>query len=380
IPSKALLRPLHALADARAVAGARAAVTGTLDAVATLQRRDSFAHHWDDASQVDWLETSRIELVRGHGRLAGERGVAVTDKTGATIDLIARHAVAICTGSRTSIPPIPGLADARPWTSREATSARHAPRRLAIIGGGVVACEMATAWSQLGAEEIAVIQRGPRLIPGLEPFASEALREALERRGVKVITGTTARDVERAADGSVRLGLQNGQTIISDEVLVAAGREPRTDDLGLETIGLEPGSWLEVDDSMRVTAATGGWGFAPGGGNPRGFLSPPCGQQTRRRACAATASRLGRGAHRRRGVPCPGRRTPPLPIITPSRRSSSPSRRSPRSGSPRNRPGPAESPFGSSTMTSGGSQARRSLPTTTRGGHEWSWIDRKSVV
>jgi len=302
IPSKALLRPLHALADARAVAGARAAVTGTLDAVATLQRRDSFAHHWDDASQVDWLETSRIELVRGHGRLAGERRVAVTDKNGATIDLIARHAVAICTGSRTSIPPIPGLADARPWTSREATSARHAPRRLAIIGGGVVACEMATAWSQLGTEEIAVIQRGPRLIPGLEPFASEALREALERRGVKVITGTTARDVERAADGSVRLGLQNGQTIISDEVLVAAGREPRTDDLGLETIGLEPGSWLEVDDSMRVTAATGGWLYAAGDVNHRALLTHMGKYQAR--VCGDTiAARARRPSETWRPVP-----------------------------------------------------------------------------
>jgi len=273
VPSKALLRPLQALADARAVAGARAAVTGTLDAVATLQRRDSFTRHWDDASQVEWLEKSRIELVRGHGRLAGERRVAVTDENGATIDLIARHAVAICTGSRTSIPPVPGLADAHPWTSREATSARHAPRRLAIIGGGVVACEMATAWSQLGAEEIAIIQRSPRLIPGLEPFASEALREALERRGVKVITGTIARHVERAADGTVRLGLQNGQTIIADEVLVAAGREPRTDDLGLETIGLKPGSWLEVDDSMRVTAAAGGWLYAAGDVNHRALLT-----------------------------------------------------------------------------------------------------------
>jgi pyruvate/2-oxoglutarate dehydrogenase complex dihydrolipoamide dehydrogenase (E3) component len=273
MPSKALLRPLQALADARAVGGARAAVTGRLDVAAILARRDDFTAHWDDEGQVKWLENSRIDLVRGHGRLAGERRVAVTERDGATVDLIARHAIALCTGSRASIPPVPGLAEARPWTNREATSARRAPRRLAILGGGVVACEMATAWSQLGSEELAIIQRGPRLIPGYEPFASEALREALERRGVNVFTETTARHVERGRDGSVRLSLRSGQTIVADEVLVAAGREPRTDDLGLEAVGLRPGAWLEVDDSMRVAAVAGGWLYAAGDVNRRALLT-----------------------------------------------------------------------------------------------------------
>jgi pyruvate/2-oxoglutarate dehydrogenase complex dihydrolipoamide dehydrogenase (E3) component len=273
IPSKALLRPLQALTDARAVAGARAAATGTLDVAAILARRDAFVAHFDDASQAAWLEEHRIDLVRGHGRLAGERRLAVTDKDGARTELIARHAVAVCTGSRAAIPPIPGLAEAHTWTSREATSAEQAPRRLAILGGGVVGCEMATAWSQLGSEELTIIQRGPRLIPGYEPFASETLREALERRGVTVHTGTTARRVERDRDGAVRLSLQSGRTIIADEVLVATGREPRTDDLGLETVGLKPGSWMEVDDSMRVPAVSGGWLYAAGDVNHRALLT-----------------------------------------------------------------------------------------------------------
>jgi dihydrolipoamide dehydrogenase len=273
IPSKALLRPPQALADARAVAGARAAAMGTLDVAAILARRDAFASHWDDAAQAEWLTKRRIDLIRGHGRLSGERRVEVTAKNGARTQFIARHAVAVCTGSRAAIPPIPGLAEAHTWSSREATSAAQAPRRLAILGGGVVGCEMATAWSQLGSEELTIIQRGPRLIPGYEPFASEALREAFERRGVTVLTATTARRVERDRDGAVRLSLRSGGTIVADELLVAAGREPRTDDLGLETVGLKPRAWLEVDDSMRVPAVQGGWLYAAGDVNHRALLT-----------------------------------------------------------------------------------------------------------
>lgn len=272
MPSKALLRPLQALTAAQSVAGSRHAVGGSLDVGAIFARRDSFAAHWKDDGQVGWLRNSKIDLVRGFGRLAGERRVMVLNESGET-DLTARHAVAICTGSRPAIPPIPGLKEVRPWTSRDATSARQAPRRLAILGGGVVACEMATAWGRLGTEAITVVQRGPRLIPGVEAFAGEALREALEKRGVRVLAGTTANRVEREQDGAVRLSLNNGETIVADQVLAAAGREPRTDDLGLETIGLTPGSWLDVDDSMRVRAVTGGWLYAAGDVNHRALLT-----------------------------------------------------------------------------------------------------------
>ncbi|MEW6269122.1 MAG: FAD-dependent oxidoreductase, partial [Thermodesulfobacteriota bacterium] len=175
IPSKALLRPIHALEHAHAVAGTREAVTGALDAAAVLARRDAFTARWDDAGQVQWLVDTGIELVRGHGRLAGERRVVVEHADGGSTELRARHAVAVCTGSRAAIPDVPGLAAAMPWTSREATSARAAPQRLAIIGGGVVACEMAVAWRALGTREITILQRGERLVPGFEPFASEAL-------------------------------------------------------------------------------------------------------------------------------------------------------------------------------------------------------------
>lgn len=273
VPSKALLRPLQAVTAAQSVAGAREAITGSLDVAQIFARRDSLTAHWNDKGQSDWLRNAKIDLVRGHARLDGERKVIVTEKNGSTIELIARHAVAVCTGSGAAIPATPGLAEARPWTSREATSAREAPNRLAIIGGGVVACEMGTAWSRLGTQEVTIIERGPRLIPNSEPFASAILQSAFERRGVTVLTGTTVLRVEGNVDGDVELSLDSGKTIVADEILVATGRRPKTDNLGLETVGLEPGSWLEVDDSMRVQAVAGGWLYAAGDVNHRALLT-----------------------------------------------------------------------------------------------------------
>jgi len=273
MPSKALLRPLEALGAARALAGSREAATGELAVGAVLRRRDAFASNWNDAGQVKWLEGAKIDLVRGQGRLAGERRVRVAGAGGAATELRARQAVVVCTGTRAAIPATPGLAEARPWTSREATSAKAAPGRLVILGGGVVACEMATAWHQLGAREVTLVQRGPRLIPGFEPFAGELLRDRFASQGVKVITGTTASRVERAADATLRVSLASGATIVADQILVAAGREPQTHDIGLETIGLEPGSWLEVDDSMRVRAVSAGWLYAAGDVNHRALLT-----------------------------------------------------------------------------------------------------------
>jgi pyruvate/2-oxoglutarate dehydrogenase complex dihydrolipoamide dehydrogenase (E3) component len=273
VPSKALLRPLQALTAAQSVAGAREAIIGKLDAAQIFARRDSFTAHWNDKGQTEWLHNAKIDLVRGHARLSGERKVIVTEKDGATLDLTARQAIAVCTGSRAAIPATPGLVEARPWTSREATSASKAPNRLAILGGGVVACEMATAWSRLGTQEVTIIQRGPRLIPNCEPFASAILQSAFERQGVTVLTGTTVRHVQRNGDGTLDLSLDNGKTVVADEILVATGRRPQTDNLGLETVGLEPGSWLEVDDSLRVPAVAGSWLYAAGDVNHRALLT-----------------------------------------------------------------------------------------------------------
>ena len=273
VPSKALLRPGSALEEARNVMGAREAVTGALDVPAVFKRRDSFVSNWDDSSQAKWLSNAAIKLVRGHGRLAGERNVVVTDRDGARTNLTARHAVAVCTGSRSAIPDLPGLAEAHPWTSHEAVSARKVPRRLAILGGGVVACEMATLCKQLGAEEITIIQRGARLIPKYEPFAGDLLKISFEQKGISVLTETTVRQVDRQGDGTARLSLSNGRALFADQILVATGRLPRTQDIGLESVGLKPGTWLDVDDSMRVKGVAGGWLYAAGDLNHRALLT-----------------------------------------------------------------------------------------------------------
>ena len=273
MPSKALLRPGSALKDARSVMGAREAVTGKINAAAVFKRRDYFTSNWDDSGQAKWLRGAKIDLLRGHGRLTSEGQVSVTDKGGITTQLTARQAVVVCTGSQAAMPDIPGLAEARPWTSREAVSAKMVPRRLAILGGGVVACEMATAWKQLGTEEVTIVERDPRLLSKCEPFVGELLRAAFEKGGIRVLTDANIRRVDRQPDGVAGIALGNGETIFADEVLVATGRQARTGELGLETVGLKPGSWLEVDDSLRVKGVAGGWLYAAGDVNHRALLT-----------------------------------------------------------------------------------------------------------
>src|SRR6202051_3263990 len=127
MPSKALLRSGQAIRAAQAVDGAAQAVTGTIDAAAVLRRRDKFTSHWKDDSQVHWLDSEHIDLARGRGRLGGERRVTGPPPHAREFTLTARHAVAVCTGSRASIPPIPGIESASAWTSRDASSAQAVP-------------------------------------------------------------------------------------------------------------------------------------------------------------------------------------------------------------------------------------------------------------
>ena len=273
MPSKALLRPALALADARRLPGLKRAVQGPLDTPAVLARRDYFTSNWKDDGQVGWLRSVDVDLVRGHGRLDGPRQVAVTTPEGGTVRLTARHAVAVCTGTTAALPPMPGIDDVHPWTSRDATSAKQAPRRLAVVGGGVVAVEMATAWQALGSR-VTLLVRGSGLLPRMEPFAGELVAESIVRAGATVRTGVSVSALRRAAPGApVTLVLDDGGELLVDEVLFATGRTPRTADLGLETVGLEPGSWLAVDDTCRVTAVPDGWLYAAGDVNHRALLT-----------------------------------------------------------------------------------------------------------
>lgn len=268
MPSKALLRSGQALRAAQHVPGAEEAVTGDLDVTSVLARRDSFTSNWDDEGQVTWLEDAGIDLVRGRGRITGEREVTVTDADGQTRVLHARHAVAIATGSRASVADIPGLRDAGPWTSRDATSVTEVPNSLAIIGGGVVGCEMAAAYCDLGST-VTVISRG-RLLEGVETFAGDAVVERLRARGVTVMLDTGTTSVSRGGDG-VRIETSTGETVRADEVLAATGRGARTDDLGLDVVGLTDGDWLAVDDTMRVKGVD--WLYAVGDVNHRVLLT-----------------------------------------------------------------------------------------------------------
>ncbi|MBP5889706.1 dihydrolipoyl dehydrogenase family protein [Streptomyces scabiei] len=286
MPSKALLRPAIARADARRVPGLRHLVEGPLDTAEVLARRDYETGNWKDDGQVAWLESVGAVLYRGHARLAGPRRVVVDAPDGGRRLLTARHAVVVSTGSRALLPDLPGLAQVRPWTSREATSARTAPGRLIVVGGGVVAVEMATAWRSLGSE-VTVLVRGKGLLPRMEPFAGELIAEALGESGVDVRTGTSVTAVSRE-NGTVVALTDTGDRLEADEILFATGRAPRTDDLGLDTVGLESGAWLPVDDSLRVTGSD--WLYAVGDVNHRALLTHQ-GKYQARIAGAAIAAR-----------------------------------------------------------------------------------------
>ena len=276
MPTKALLRDAAALRAARQLPGAAGAVTGHLDAAAVLSRRDRFASHWHDDGQVAWLDAAGITLVRGHGRIAGVRTVAVTAADGTVSTLTARHAVVVATGSSAALPPIPGLAQARPWTSRQAASSPRIPSRLAIIGGGVVGTEMATAYQALGAAVTLIARDG--VLPNVEAYAAEHVVAALRAAGVHVLPGAKPTDVHRDEDDTVHVALSDGTVVDADEVLVATGRTPNTGDIGLDRLGLRPSSWLAVDDTLRVvhedgSLVDGGWLYAAGDVNHRALLT-----------------------------------------------------------------------------------------------------------
>ncbi len=261
VPSKALLRPVEAVAGARRLPG----VTADLDVGPVLANRDYWNGSLDDSGQMTWAESTGIGVVRGSGRLVGKRRVEVGDQL-----LEARHAVVLATGTMPSIPNIPGLADAKPWTNREATTSEVIPPRLAVLGGGVVACELAQAYAGLGSQ-VTLVERGSRVLGRYEEFVSQYVADGMRDTGVDVRTGVSTTAVSR--DGSVRLDLADGSTVEADEVLAALGRTPHTRDVGLEVVGLTPGDYVNVDDSMRVNGVDGGWLYAVGDVTHRALLT-----------------------------------------------------------------------------------------------------------
>ena len=264
IPSKTLIRPGDVLAAARRVPGAAEAVTGRLDAAAAFAQRDYMTSDWNDAGALDWVEQEGIELVRGSGRLAGARNVAVELADGGRRSLTARRAVVLAVGSAPSIPPVPGLAEARPWDNRGATGATEVPGRLVVLGGGPVGCELSQAFRRLGSQ-VTVVNRGERLLAREEPFAGREVKDAFEAEGIAVRIRTQVASVRRDRPGGpVTVALGDGDEVVGDEVLVAAGRRPRTGDVGLDTVGLAGDGPVRVDRRLRAEGVDGGWLYAVG--------------------------------------------------------------------------------------------------------------------
>jgi pyruvate/2-oxoglutarate dehydrogenase complex dihydrolipoamide dehydrogenase (E3) component len=281
MPSKALLRPVEILDVGRALPGV--SVDGP-DLQAVLKRRDRFTHDHDDSGQVKWANDNGIDVIRGRGRLAGDKTVEVVAGDGTAQTIVGRHAVVIATGTTASVPPIEGLRDAEPWTSRDVTNLREVPNRVAVIGGGVVACESTTWLSGLGAREVTVIEPEPRLLAQQEPFVGALIAEQFEQRGIRVLVGTGVDSVSRPAAQDTGVGrIHGGSVMVStggssfevDEVVVAAGRTPGTRDIGLERIGVdvsESHGYLETDDHMAVKDGPD-WLYAIGDANGRALLT-----------------------------------------------------------------------------------------------------------
>lgn len=273
MPSKALLRPGEALQTVRRVPGAREAVTGDVDVKETLERRDAMTSNWDDKHQVKWIEGEGVDLIRGFARLAGEKTVEVETESG-TRTLEGTKAVVLATGSRAAIPPVEGLRDIRTWDNTDITAAKEVPRRLLVLGGGVVGVEMAQAWKWLGAEEVTIVELFDRILAAEEPFAGEELKDAFEEMGIRVLTeAKTTKAAREADDAPVTLTFEDGQELTADEILVATGRTPNSDDLGLENVGLEPEGFIETDDQLRVRGVDGDWLYAVGDVNGRALLT-----------------------------------------------------------------------------------------------------------
>src|SRR5690625_1437646 len=314
MPSKALLRPGAASAAARAVPGA-GEVPGAIDVEATFDSRTAFTSNWDDSSQVEWLEHAGIELIRGSARITGPREVEVRrgikqtgleDDDDEVVTVKARVAVALCTGSLPTIPPIEGLVESRPWTSAEATATSDVPDDLLIIGGGVIACEMATAFADLGSR-VHLVVRGGGLLSNLDDFVGEAVADSLRDMGVDIRFNTevsTCEQVEApqqdlivddaASVSSIRTkaALTDGSTIVADQVLVATGREPHLPEIEGIDLQRDEGGAVKLDDDMR--AACTDWLYVVGDASSRAHTTHQVKYQSRiigdliaRRASAA---------------------------------------------------------------------------------------------
>ncbi|MGK2931236.1 MAG: dihydrolipoyl dehydrogenase family protein [Solirubrobacterales bacterium] len=265
MPSKALLRPGELLGEVNRVPGAREAVTGQVDVEAALARRDEVIHDLDDSAQLPWLEKKGIDLIRGTGGLEGEKTVRVGDLT-----YTASKAVIIATGTGAAIPPIDGIEDVDIWNNRDATTASERPGSMIVLGGGPVGSELSQAWASFGTS-VTLVEPEPRLLAREEPFAGEQVAASLQNEyGVNVVFGALAEKVSQSGDG-IRVELSDGQSLVAEKLLLATGRKPMLDGLGLESVGIDGGGYVEVAENMTVDGHD--WLYAIGDINGRVLLT-----------------------------------------------------------------------------------------------------------
>jgi pyruvate/2-oxoglutarate dehydrogenase complex dihydrolipoamide dehydrogenase (E3) component len=251
MPSKTLLRPGDALQGAREAPGAAEAVDGAVRPKPAFAWRDFMVSDYDDSGKVGWYEGKGIEVVRGTGRIEGPGRVSVDGASYTAKDIV------ISTGSSPFIPPIDGLRDlAGIWTNREATGLKQVPRRLLVLGGGPVGVEMSQVVARMGGEA-ALVEGADRLLPREPEPLGKALGEALQADGIELCFGQHASAVRRE-DGEYVLEFPERDELRGDKLLVATGRRPRVEDIGLENVGIEPGKrGIEVD--ARMNAGDGVW-------------------------------------------------------------------------------------------------------------------------
>lgn len=252
IPSKALLRPGTALHTAQSVPGASDAVTKVLDPAPVLKYRDYFTNKWQDDGAVQWLVDTGIELIRGRARITGPREVQVDGKDGTSYSLKAHHAVVVASGSTPLIPKIDGLRNVPYWTTRGATSVRQIPKRFIVLGGGVASVELAQAFARLGSS-VSIVARG-RLLSAFPEEAADLVAAGLRADGVDLHLGTDTTRVEHEPDHAFSVTLGDGTVLNSDQLLVATGRRPSLDNLGLENVGLD----AEEGKPLRLTTDSSG--------------------------------------------------------------------------------------------------------------------------
>ena len=257
LPTKTLLRPTEVVAAAKSAPGAAEAVTGEIDVERVLWWRDQVTDGRDDSWHAGWIEDQRAELVRGEARVVRPGVVAVGERE------IEYDELVVATGSVPAIPPLEGLGDIDYWTNREAIWASSIPASLIVLGGGAVGVELAQFFRRMGAD-VTLVENSGHLLARLDADAGSLLAERFAQDGIRVLVETRADSVEAVVDGA-RLHLSSGEAIDAARLLVATGRKPSVEGLGLESLGVEiTQRGVTVDD--RLSAGDGVWAIGDAAG------------------------------------------------------------------------------------------------------------------